>query len=161
MRLLGIILISIIPAAVGFMKSAKAAKCCEQAAAAVYAVDEVWQCIRYQSLPICDIVKHLCGAKRLEILGLRMPDDCGEIHKMIDIAVRQSGINDEKAADILLEFLNSLGKSDISGQQSVCELYRKAAAEHCDELNRQLKSTQRLYSALGVLCGLFCAVLLI
>ena len=161
MRLLGIILISIIPAAVGFMKSAKAAKCCEQAAAAVYAVDEVWQCIRYQSLPICDIVKHLCGAKRLEILGLRMPDDCGEIHKMIDIAVRQSGINDEKTAEILLEFLCSLGKSDLSGQQSVCELYRKKAADYYDDLKQQLKGTRRLYSALGVLGSLFCAVLMI
>ncbi|MGN0114452.1 MAG: hypothetical protein ACI396_03930 [Acutalibacteraceae bacterium] len=143
------------------MKSAKAAKCCEQAAAAVYAVDEVWQCIRYQSLTICDIVKHLCGVKRLEILGLCAPDDCGEIDKMIDIAVRQSGINDEKTADMLYEFLCSLGKSDLSGQQSVCELYRKKAAEHYGELKERLNSTRRLYSALGVLGSLFCAVLMI
>ena len=161
MRFIGVILISIIPVAVGFIKSARAAKCCEQAAAVVYAVDEAWQCIRYRSMPLCEIIGHLCGAKRLMVLGLSAPDDFGDISNAISRSVRQSGINDEKAADILLEFLNSLGKSDISGQQSVCELYRKAAAEHCDELNRQLKSTQRLYSALGVLCGLFCAVLLI
>lgn len=143
------------------MKSAKATKCCKQAAAIVYTVDEVWQCIRYQSLPICDIIAHLCSVARLEILGLRAPDNCCDICETIAQTVRKSDINDEKTAEFLLEFLNSLGKSDLSGQQSVCELYRKKAADYSYDLKQQLKSTQRVYSALGVLGGLFCAVLLI
>lgn len=143
------------------MKSAKAAKQCNQAAAAVYAVDEVWQCIRYQALPIGDIIAHLCVAERIGVLALGVPEKCCDIDEMIISSVRQSGIVDDKTADMLCEFLCSLGKSDLSGQQSICELYRKKAADYYGELKDQLPEKRKLYSALGTLCALFCAVVLI
>ena len=143
------------------MKSAKAAKRCNQAAAVVCAVDEVWQCIRYQAMPIYGIIAHLCSVRRLEILGLKKADG-GDIDGVIEHTVREnSDICDEQLICMLCEFLNSLGKSDLSGQQSICEQYRKKAADYYGELKEQLPGRRRLCSALGVLGGLFCAVLLI
>lgn len=143
------------------MKSAKAARRCNQAAAAVCAIDEVWQCIRYKAMPIADIIGHLCSVQRLEILGLKKADS-GDIGGMIEQTVRDnSDICDERLICMLCEFFCSLGKSDLSGQQSICEQYRKKTADYCGDLKERLQSEQRLCSALGVLGGLFCAVLLI
>lgn len=65
----------------------------------------------------------------------------------------------EKAeTDILEDFFRDLGMSDSESEYERIGLYMALTEKKCDEAEKKCSEMCRLYSSLGVLCGIFICI---
>lgn len=65
---------------------------------------------------------------------------------------REFGLT-ESDVDMILDFGEKLGTSDIRSQLKHCEVHTKLASEHLKEAERMKKEMSRLYLTLGITIG--------
>jgi stage III sporulation protein AB len=83
-----------------------------------------------------------------------------DIHKAWSEAVKKSVFGNEER-EIMLLFGNMLGTSDINGQVSAIELYKKRLDNLFNELKTEYESKGRMYRSVGVLIGIMAGILLV
>lgn len=108
----------------------------------------------FQSLPF------LAEASRRMKSGER-PDEA------LEGAVKEANLSGEDCGftegdrELLFQFGRGLGKSDVDGQLSHCEAYRRLIGDRLTAARGEVASKGKLYITLGVSAGLAVALLLL
>ena len=125
--------------------------------------------IRYTAAPLRDILSPLAVEGEYKAL-LFLQDIQHELDhdKTLSSVWNQSVRNRQKVCglnradtELLVEFGNGLGKTDIEGQLSHCELYAELFSRQAENARQEVAAKGRLYTTLGIAGGLALALLLI
>ena len=164
MRLFGIALLSLIPIIIGFMKAKNSALAVRQNELILLMIGEIDGLIRYQAMPLDEIFGIICSEDIYKPLGF----DCWSVYdepfgvrmrKYIEDDSKLKISADEKAAFML--FLTALGKSDDSGQRAICKTYTAKFQTYIDQRRESAPKNQKLCRSIGIICGIFIAIILI
>lgn len=82
---------------------------------------------------------------------------CESFHRCIDAIPSECSLTEEDK-DLLKRFSEGLGSSDLAGQTSNCEYYKKLFDERISEAKEKEKSLKKLYKVLGFSLG--CIIIL-
>ena len=97
-------------------------------------------------------------------LGYELPQILSSLKSEVYIKDgRWQGLDglERREVNTLNSFLSALGSTDLLGQQHNASAHLASLREYLDEAKQQQRERQKLYLSLGVLGGLFLAVLLI
>lgn len=118
--------------------------------------------IEYQGADVNNIFYQLSKSNNYNLLDFVLP--ISEKVKEIDLYIKekQDFQNlDKEDSDNMKGFLSMLGKSDIAGQISNCELYKAFFQNKLDILEKNEKSKCKNISALTIGVGLILSILII
>lgn len=121
--------------------------------------------IRFSAAPTQVWLRALCQSGefcRLTFLEAAAACPPSEFHAVWRRETRRlpAGVTD-RDAQLLGQFGECLGTSDVSGQLAACEEYGKRLEEQREEARAQQQEKSRLYGTLGLLGGLGAALLVI
>jgi stage III sporulation protein AB len=122
------------------------------------ALQEMSLLIRHRALPVRDLFTEL---SRYEFFS--------KISEFGDLDFREEWVEvtdtltelTESERKIIKSIGLSLGTSDVEGQLSMLEVNAQLLTKHGDEAHEQYLKKGRLYRSIGVLAGLFVAILII
>lgn len=92
---------------------------------------------------------------------VELSDDNYNIHEIWEQSVEKSLILGKDEAEIMLSFGNMLGTSDISGQLSSIEIYKKRLEFLLSGLRKDYESKGKMYRSLGLLLGIMTGIVLL
>ncbi|MCI8497144.1 MAG: hypothetical protein HFE85_02685 [Clostridiales bacterium] len=169
MKLVGLLLIIAVGAAVGFLKSTEYSNRVRQLEAAVSFINDVSTRIRYSAAPIDEIIEQAAHMEQLKPLSF-LPD-CAVMCRTGEafpaawkqaLTLKQRTLSLKgRDMELLQAFGAGLGATDVEGQLSHCALYEKMLEETLQQARRDKETHGRLTASLGVLAGIGTAVLLI
>ena len=81
-------------------------------------------------------------------------------YENFSVRFQRDGLNDSDT-EILKEFFSLVGFGDIKSQIELCRTYGELLGKKEKEAEHETAQKAKLYSLLGLFCGLFVAVLLI
>lgn len=122
--------------------------------------------IRYTAAPVPDIVSGIVReGKFSELPFLRGVAGCRaeEFHetwKRELLADGQGGALSREDIELLLDFGEKTGTSDLTGQIENCRLYQQLIGVRLEEARRFAREKGRLYMTLGLIGGMALALLL-
>jgi stage III sporulation protein AB len=169
LKLIGAATIIIVCGAVGVFKTGGLSRRVRQLEAFIAAVDYISTEIRYCAAPAEVLMSRLASLK--EYSSLRVFAACTE--KLASaVSFREawaSAIAEAKDSldldyddrEVLLRFGSVLGTTDIEGQTANCEHCRELLIQRLSGAVEDRRRHGRMYTSLGVLCGVFIATVLI
>ncbi len=127
--------------------------------------DEIESMIRYKAMTVSDMIYEISINNSYSSLDfikelVSMSENEADIHKAWSEAVKKSAFGNEER-EIMFLFGNMLGTSDINGQVSAIELYKKRLDNLFNELKTEYESKGRMYRSGGVLIGIMAGILLV
>ncbi|OQB25205.1 MAG: stage III sporulation protein SpoAB [Firmicutes bacterium ADurb.Bin182] len=125
--------------------------------------------MEYSALPLFEIVKRIGDARTSVLwdsfsLQLEKGDAVAEAWKRAvhDASSKEEmfGTLKEKESDALSDFISSLGKHDLATQRKAINVIELQLQECLDEAKSELSKKGKLYSSIGMLCGICGAILI-
>lgn len=128
-------------------------------------VDDFSGMIKYRALTISDMIDEVSvstayGSLDFVIEMAEFSEHEPDIHKVWRKAVKNSSMGN-KEKEIMILFGDMLGTSDINGQISAIEIYKKRLENLYEELEREYGSKGRMYRSAGVLIGIMAGIILL
>lgn len=122
--------------------------------------------IRYKAMTISDIISIAGKNPEYEpldfIADINIQDKTERnIHDIWSESVEKSSVLGKKEAEIMLSFGNMLGTSDISGQLSSIEIYKKRLENLLAEFRNDYQQKGRMYRSVGMLLGIMAGIMLL
>jgi stage III sporulation protein AB len=166
-RISGIVAVFVVCVAAGFMKSASLAKRVHDLEAFLSALTLISAEIRYFASPTDDIIAKLNSAseyKQLHVFELCREnlEYTRDFAKAWALALEKSKPYlslDKGDFDTLTWFGSLFGTTDMQGQIANCERYCGLLEQRLDIAREDKAKRGRMYTSLGVLAGVFFAVL--
>lgn len=136
--------------------------------ALILLIEQIKTGIRYNSAQISRLVTSL--SSREEFRSLTFLSECKANldnniafpkawKQGVETAFKTGSIN-EQDKDILLSFGQGLGKTDVEGQISNCDVYIELISNMLLKARQEKESKGKLYTTLGLLSGIGTAILL-
>jgi stage III sporulation protein AB len=166
-KLSGIIAVFVVCVAAGFMKSASLAKRVRELEAFLSALSLISTEIRYFASPTDDIIAKLDSAneyKQLHVFGVCKEnlENTRDFAKVWADALEKSKPYlslDKGDFESLIWFGSMFGTTDMQGQIANCERYCGLLQQRLDSARDDKSKRGRMYTSLGVLAGVFFAVI--
>ena len=114
--------------------------------------------IRHRALPVRDLFAEL---SRYEFIRIVDKSGCKDFRNDWGAAANSLTELEEPERSILKSIGQSLGASDIDGQLVMLEVSIQQLEKYANEAHEQLMKKGKLYRTMGVLAGLFVAILII
>lgn len=162
MRFVGIFLVSLLPALLGFSMASRLSRRIAVLNELKLLISEIKEQIRYSSREICPLLKMIGGKgcySNLLFLN-ELTDDGVWNPRLKDDDLLSCGLCKEDLSAVKNFFLG-LGTSDTEGQISHCELYFAELTKMAGEAERLQSDKGRLYRTLGMIGGIGVAIMLI
>ena len=160
-RFAGIALIALTPVLASFALMRRLKTRRRQLNALLKMVSRMKAMIRYQALPVADLIRHAAGGEDLECLSFLRPAPNEEENAAEVIINRLSGCLYPDDLPLAQEFFAGLGRTDVEGQTAHCELYETLLREQYDKTAEMVKEKGKLYYSLGGLGAAMCVILLL
>lgn len=154
MRMTGIIIIGICISSIGFLKIYKLCEKNKQLKAVLLMINKIEQSIVYKKEPLKTIIHELMKDEHLKFLFKEEYNSNDEYFKKICLYNPELCL-EEAQKNSLNDFMSGLGKSDIAGQTSHCNIYYEIFQKYLYDSKDELKNKIKLYPSLSVLSGLF------
>jgi len=112
--------------------------------------------IRHRALPVSDLFTEMSRYEFITKVGsacdfrdgwAKAADGLDELHESERAIVRSVGM--------------ALGTSDVQGQISMLEVNARLLSQHGDEAHEEYRVKGKMYRSIGILAGLFMAILII
>lgn len=122
--------------------------------------------IRYQAMTTADIISFAGNNPEYEMLDFisemnKADKTDRNIHDIWREAVEKSSVLRKRESEIMLSFGNMLGTSDISGQLSSIEIYKKRLENLLAESRNDYERKGKMYRSVGVLLGIMAGIMLL
>jgi stage III sporulation protein AB len=169
LKIAGLILVFIVCSTVGMMMSMKLSKRVRQIESFICAVGLIATEIRYFASPVEVLVEKLNQIeeyrqlKVFEMCKLNLKHE-KQFSKAWELAIKEAEHTlSLQSADYesLLWFGRSLGTTDVQGQLANCENCCEQLSQRLTLAREDMNKKGKMYSSLGVLTGIFVAVMLI
>ena len=157
-KIFGILLLSSVPILIGMKKSRMANECKQNIEAFIYFVRECRQGIEFQQRSIEDVLGHL-ASNHYRILAQLI----SEIRKSSPLEAWEQ-ISDQLQLDlrsVMDDFFNHWGSSDCRSQLHVCDITIKQLEQLHLKVSEETAKKTKLYRTIGVLVGVFIAIIFI
>lgn len=128
--------------------------------------DDFSNMIRYNAMTISELIQQTSqnsiygNIDFIKKISERSAEEY-DIHSIWNEEVRKSLFLKKEEMDIMLLFGDMLGTSDISGQLSSIELYRKKLEYLHSGLRKDYERKGRMYCSVGLLSGIMAGILLL
>ncbi len=158
-KIFGILLLSVIPISVGFKKSRQLTLQKKDIDGLLFLVHECRQNIAYQQLPLSELIGQL-PRRRYRII------DCLIEHIQLSSPLTawnnsKSIMTHPQALAVMTDYFSALGTSDRDTQLEICN----RTAARLDEIrlafDSEISAKAKLYRTIGILAGIFIAIILI
>jgi len=114
--------------------------------------------IRHRALPVNELFTEM---SRYEFISRADNQENGDFRKSWAFAADELTELDNTQRDIIKAVGFSLGSSDVAGQLSMLEVNAQLLDKHSDEAHELYLKKGKLYRTVGLLAGLFIAILLV
>lgn len=169
LKLIGAVTVIFVCTAVGMINSGKLSRRVRELETFICAVDYISTEIRYYAAPAETIMTRLASLE--EYASLPVFAVCADRLKASGNfrAAWAEAVEESKTAlaldaddrEVLLRFGSMFGATDIEGQTANCEHCRELLGQRLLNARDDRHRRGRLYTSLGVLCGVFIATVLI
>ena len=167
LKLTGMLLLIAAGALTGFNKAAALTKRVRFFEDYISFITQIETQIRYSSQTLCVLLEDARAPKALEPLiecFISRIESGEDFDKTWESAAQQipadSGIS-KQDRELVKRFGTGLGKTDMQGQESHCELCLREAICALEEARRDRDAKSKLYRSLGILSGAACALLIL
>lgn len=143
-KITGLLIVFFVPAIYGFLKSFGVAKRSEKLKEYIMVISELCECIKVEKIPKNRLLMKCFGSKLLND----------------DLSLNSEFLKNEDI-NLLSEFLNGFGKRDKNSEYERTKNYILRLRQNCEKSNEEKEKLCKLYSSLGVLCGLSLLIFLI
>lgn len=143
-KITGLLIVFFVPTVYGFLKSFGVAKRSEKLKEYVMAISELCECIKVENIPKNRLLRRCFGRELLNE----------------DLTLNHFFLKDEDI-NLLCEFLKGFGKRDKNSEYERTKNYILRLKQNCDKANEEKEKLCKLYSSLGILCGLSLLIFLI
>ncbi len=156
----GILLLSTIPILLGLRKSRQLVQQREDIAGLLFLVNQCRQDIAYQQLPLAELISRL-PRQRYKIVDCLIkhmqhePTPLSAWNKTKQILTHQPSLS------VMNDFFSALGTSDRDSQIKICNMIAARLEELRLALESEASTKAKLYRTVGILAGVFIAILLI
>lgn len=164
-KVIGVILIVVCSGYIGFYKSNKLKNRVNKLSIISFMLEEILIMIRYKAMTVYDIFSSLKENKMFSELDFinnlnidYKKSFYAEFSKAVELS-DSSLSNEEK--DLLKQFGNCLGTSDIEGQISTIKMYQKSFDLLHTRLSCECEKKSKLYQSLGILVGAFISIIIL
>ena len=168
MKWIGIVLLGLCPVMWGIQASRRLRKRTETLEIWTRMICAIRGYIRYEAVCLNELFHRISredGFRSLCVSRL-FSEDTRQIPtpaRLCD-ALRKGAEEDGLAKEdesLLLDFLDGLGKTDVTGQTAHCELYEGLLKQRRLQAEEKCRTQQNLYQSLGLFAGIFLAVLFV
>ena len=165
MKWIGMICLILAGAGLGLWKTARLAFRAQWLDEAVRLVRRAGEEIRFSAAPTQEWLRVLTQSgefRRLTFLGAAATCPPSDFHTVWrrETAHLPAELS-ERDVELIRQFGENLGTSDVAGQLSLCEEYGARLEEQREEARAQQREKSRLYGTLGLLGGLGAALLVV
>lgn len=143
-KFMGLLIVFFVPTVYGSLKSFGIAKRSEKLKEYVMVISNLCECIKVENIPKNRLLKRCFGITLLNE----------------DLSLNTEFLGDEDI-NLLCEFLTDFGKRDKNSEYERTKNYILRLKQNCDKANEEKEKLCKLYSSLGILCGLSLCIFLI
>lgn len=156
-RYVGIAVLVFMFTYIGCLYAGRFKKSADSLKALIRFVDYIRSQIMYFNKALADIFNEYQDS---EIEGFIKSVNKFGLQKGIDLN-KKGLMLDRESYSLLCDFAKGLGGGSREEQSDFCEYYKNALLKIYEDKNSQLGKNRKLYSTLGLMAGILCAVLLI
>ena len=118
--------------------------------------------LKYSLCTVAELVGSLMDCRLFRLMEFDMPAEKSQLPDTLAERVGSGGlVLDEEEREKLREFFCTLGTTDLDGQLSSLEYYSAYFSDRYSAVGQESLSKCRLYRSMGILAGVFVAVILI
>ena len=143
-KLIGLLIVFFVPTVYGFLKSYVVAKRSEKLKKYIMSLGELSGCIKIENIAKSRLFKRYFSRELINE----------------DLSLNTDFLKEEDI-NVLNEFLLNFGKRDKNFEYERTKSYISRLNQNCDKANEEKEKLCKLYSSLGVLCGLSVCIFLI
>lgn len=160
LKVFGILLLSAIPIGLGLRKSHQLMQQKEDIAGLLFLVMQCRQGIAYQQLPLAELICRL-PRQRYNIIDRLIEHIQDEAPPLSAWKEASQALHYQPICPIMDDYFSALGSSDQNSQLKICDMTAARLEEIRLTLEKETSAKSKLYRTVGILAGVFIAILLI